>query len=147
MWQFIPETARAYGLVTGPREEQRVFDPQDERHDPFAATDAAARYLLEIYGQFAQASGLLAMASYNWGERRVVGRLEELMEGIPDDPHARSYWRFLTEYSDRMPDETKDYVLKIVAAAVIGQEPRLFGFQFDNPLQPYIEAETAAAEP
>ena len=143
MWQFIPETARAYGLVTGPREDQRVYDPQDQRHEVPAATDAAARYLLEIYGQLAQASGLLAMASYNWGERRVVGRLQELLEGIPDDPEARSYWRFLTEYSDRMPDETKDYVLKIVAAAVIGQDPRLFGFDFENPLQRYIEEEAA----
>ena len=33
-----------------------------------------------------------------------------------------------------MPRETKDYVLKIVAAAVIGENPRLFGFDFDNPL-------------
>ena len=145
MWQFIPETASAYGLVVGPREDQRVYDPQDDRHDAGAATDAAARYLLEIYGQLAQASGLLAMASYNWGERRVVNRLRTLMEGIPDDPGARSYWRFLTEYSERMPDETKDYVLKIVAAAVIGQNPRLFGFNFDNPLLKHMEAEFAAA--
>lgn len=143
MWQFIPETGQAYGLVVGPREQQRVFDPLDERHDPALATDAAARYLLEIYGQLAQASGLLAMASYNWGERRVVPRLQELLEGIPDEPEARSYWRFLTEYSARMPDETKDYVLKIVAAAVIGQNPRMFGFDFDNPLQPYIESAAA----
>src|SRR5690606_18458169 len=147
MWQFIPETGRAYGLVVGPREEQRVYDPQDERHDVPAATDAAARYLLEIYGQLAQASGLLAMASYNWGERRVVGRLQELLAGIPDDPQARSYWRFLTEYSERMPDETKDYVLKIFAAAVIGQDPRLFGFDFDNPLATYIEAEARPDRP
>lgn len=143
MWQFIPETARAYGLVVGPREDQRVYDPQDDRHDPLAATDAAARYLLEIYGQLTQASGLLAMASYNWGEHRVVGRLHQLMEGIPDDPEARSYWRFLTEYSTRMPDETKDYVLKIFSAAVIGQDPRLFGFELDNPLQRYIEEDSA----
>jgi hypothetical protein len=139
-WQFIPETAQAYGLVVGPREQQRVFDPQDDRHSAAASTDAAARYLLEIYGQLAQASGLLAMASYNWGERRVVGRLQELLSGIPDEPESRSYWRFLTEYSHRMPDETKDYVLKIVAAAAIGQNPRLFGFDFDNPLQKHIEA-------
>ena len=74
-----------------------------------------------------------------------MGRLRARMEGIPDDPGARSYWRFLTEYSERMPDETKDYVLKIVAAAVIGQNPRLFGFDFDNPLLKHMEAELAAA--
>ena len=44
-----------------------------------------------------------------------------------------------------MPDQTYDYVFYIVSAAVIGENPRLFGFQFDNPLA-FAEA-TAAAEP
>lgn len=149
MWQFIPSTARRFGLVVGPREDVRVFDPQDERHDIERATEAAAKYLLEIYSTLAQASGLLVIASYNWGEHRVVDKLESLpgpqaipeeaFEGIPETPRERNYWRFLGEYSDRMPDETKDYVLKIFAAAVIGQNPRLFGFDFDNVLQPYME--------
>ncbi len=149
MWQFIPSTAQRYGLRTGPRDNLRVVDDQDDRHDFRKATDAAARYLLDIYSTPAQASGLLVIASYNWGEHRVVNKLERLpgpqtipeeaFEGIPLDPSERTYWRFLTEYSDRMPEETKDYVLKIFAAAVIGQNPRLFGFDFDNPLQPYME--------
>jgi len=33
-----------------------------------------------------------------------------------------------------VPKETYDYVLYIVSAAVIGENPRLFGFPFDNPL-------------
>lgn len=150
MWQFIPDTGRRFGLSIGPREDMRVFDPQDERHDLDRSTEAAAKYLLEIYSTLAQASGLLVIASYNWGEHRVVNKLESLpgpqaipveaLEGIPEDPSERNYWRFLGEYSDRMPDETKDYVLKIFAAAVIGQNPRLFGFDFDNVLQPYMEA-------
>lgn len=149
MWQFIPSTARRYGLRPGPREDLRVVDEQDERHDFRKATEAAAKYLLDIYSTPAQASGLLVIASYNWGEHRVVNKLEELpgpqaipeeaFAGIPLDPSERTYWRFLNEYSDRMPEETKDYVLKIFAAAVIGQNPRLFGFDFDNPLQPYME--------
>ena len=149
MWQFIPSTARRFGLQVGPREDMRVYDPQDERHDFVLSTDAAARYVLEIYSTLAQASGLLVIASYNWGEHRVVNKLESLpgpqsipveaFDGIPEDPRERNYWRFLGEYSDRMPDETKDYVLKIFAAAVIGQNPRLFGIDLDNPLQHYIE--------
>ncbi len=139
MWQFIPSTGRAYGLTIGPREDVRVFDDQDERHDVEASTVAAARYKAEIYSTLAQASGLLVMASYNWGENRIVSRLDQLFEGIPENPRERSYWRFLSEYEDRMPEETKQYVIRIFAAAVIGQNPRHFGFDFDNPLTPHIE--------
>ncbi len=144
MWQFIPETAERYGLHIGGLAEYGQFDAQDERHDFERSTEAAARYLRDIYGKLAQASALLAMASYNWGEGRVVPKLEELLEDIPDDPRARSYWRFYEEYSSRMPDETKDYVRKIFAAAVIGEDPRLFGFDFDNPLANYIEGGSSA---
>ena len=150
MWQFIPTTAQQYGLRIGPRADARVVDPQDERHDFEASTRAAARYLQTIYSTKAQASGLLVIASYNWGEHRVVSKLERLpgpqgipqgaLEGIPENPEDRNYWRFLREYSERMPEETKDYVLKIFSAAVIGQNPKLFGFDFENPLQKYMEA-------
>jgi soluble lytic murein transglycosylase-like protein len=150
MWQFIPTTAQQYGLRIGPRADARVVDPQDERHDFEASTRAAARYLQTIYSTKAQASGLLVIASYNWGEHRVVSKLERLpgpqgipqgaLEGIPENPEDRNYWRFLREYSERMPEETKDYVLKIFSAAVIGQNPQLFGFDFENPLQKYMEA-------
>ncbi len=150
MWQFIPSTAEQYGLRIGPRYDSRVVDPQDERHDFEKSTRAAAKYLQTIYSTKAQASGLLVIASYNWGEHRVVSKLERLpgpqgipsgaLEGIPENPDDRNYWRFLREYSDRMPEETKDYVLKIFSAAVIGHNPQLFGFDFENPLQKYMEA-------
>lgn len=143
MWQFIPETAKIYGLELGPRVDEGVYDEQDDRHDVQKSTVAAARYLRDIYGYLAHASGLLAMASYNWGEHRIVGKLDELMVGIPDTPQARSYWRFYTVYSDRMPEQTKEYVIKIFSAAVIGEDPRLFGFAFDNPLEKYIDASAA----
>ena len=142
MWQFIPSTGRAYGLRAGPREEMRVVDPQDDRHDFEKATVAAARYQAEIYSTLAQASGLLVLASYNWGENGVLRRLNQLFEGIPDNPRERSYWRFLQAYEDRMPQETKDYVLRIFAAAVIGQDPTQFGLDAENPLQSYLEEAT-----
>jgi len=45
----------------------------------------------------------------------------------------------------RVPDQTYNYVFYIVSAAVIGENPRLFGFQFDNPLG--FAEQTAAAGP
>jgi soluble lytic murein transglycosylase-like protein len=140
MWQFIPSTGRQYDLRIGPRADVEVVDPQDERHDFKTSTRAAARYLQDIYSELAQASGLLVMASYNWGEHRVVSKLERLFEGVPQNPKDRNYWRFLTEYENRMPEQTKDYVLKIFAAAVIGQNPRHFGMPIDNPLRRHIKA-------
>ena len=150
MWQFIPSTATRFGLQLGPRIDQRVHDTLDERHDFQKSTDAAARYLQELYSTLAQASGLLVMASYNWGEHRIAGKLsnvpgdqplhEEIFAGIPQDPRQRNYWAFLTTYKNRMPEETKNYVLEIFSAAVIGHNPRLWGLDMDNPLQHHIEA-------
>ena len=147
MWQFIPPTARQYDLATGPDVGRGVYDPLDDRHDVAKSTEAAARYLSYIYTTAAQSSGLLVIASYNWGEGRVINKLNAIgqpqpipsdaFEGIPETPRARSYWHFLTVYRHRMPDETKDYVMKIFAAAVIGENPRLFGFDFDDPLGRY----------
>jgi soluble lytic murein transglycosylase-like protein len=149
MWQLISPTATRFGLDPGAYPNENIVDPLDERHDFRKSTDAAAKYLHAIYSTMAQASGLLVVASYNWGEHRIINRLERLtgpqtipeeaLEGIPEDPGARNYWRFLGEYRDRMPQETKEYVLRIFSAAVIGENPRRFGFEVDNPLKAYME--------
>jgi len=131
MWQFIPETAVKYGLRLGPLYELDRPDPKDERHDFEKSTEAAARYLRFIYLTDAQASGLLVMASYNWGEGKVTG----LIHNLPNNPHDRNFWRLLSAYREKIPQQTYDYVFYIVAAAVIGENPRLFGFDFDNPLR------------
>jgi membrane-bound lytic murein transglycosylase D len=131
MWQFIPKTAEKYGLRVGPLKDEAVVDKLDERHDFIKSTRAAATYLREIYTTDAQASGLLVMASYNWGERRVV----RLIRTMPEDPRERNFWRLITAYRQKVPDETYDYVFSIFTAAVIGENPRLFGFDFDNPLR------------
>lgn len=130
MWQFIPSTAEKYGLRTGPLKDQAVVDPLDERHNIDMSTRAAAQYLHDIYTTDAQASGLLVMASYNWGERRVI----RLIRTMPDNPQERNFWQLISKYRHKIPDETYDYVFTIFAAAVIGENPRLFGFDFDNPL-------------
>ena len=130
MWQFIPTTARSYGLRTGPLAELQQFDPGDERHDFLKSTQAAAEYISYIYNTQAQASGLLVMASYNWGENRVI----KLINTMPENPKERNFWCLLSKYRSNIPQETYDYVFYIVSAAVIGENPRLFGFDFDNPL-------------
>ena len=130
MWQFIPETAMKYGLRVGPLVHLSRPDPSDERHNFDKATNAAVRYLRFIYSTDAQASGLLVMSSYNWGEEKVV----KLLRSMPANPKDRNFWRLLTSHRDKIPQETYDYVFYIVSAAVIGENPQLFGFRFDNPL-------------
>jgi hypothetical protein len=130
MWQFIPDTATYYGLETGPLVEVERYDPNDERHDFEKSTLAAARYIRDIYDTDAQASGLLVMASYNWGETRVI----DLIRQLPQNPRERNFWRLLEKYKNKIPLETYDYVFSILSASVIGENPRLFGFDFDNPL-------------
>ena len=130
MWQFMPATGRAYGLEPGPLVGQPRPDPLDERQDFEKATRAAAEYLYDIYTTDAQASGLLVIASYNWGQTNIL----RLIRSMPESPQDRNFWSLLTQYRDRIPKETYGYVFNIVAAAVIGENPRLFGFDFDPPL-------------
>lgn len=129
MWQFIPETGQKYGLKIGPLQRVSGYDPNDERFNWIKATGAAAKYIKDIYSTDAQASGLLVIASYNWGEGRIIDRLKVM----PPDPRQRNFWRMLADR--QIPGQTYDYVFYIVAAAVIGENPRLFGFDFDNPLK------------
>jgi hypothetical protein len=130
MWQFIPETAAKYGLRIGPLADFRRPDPADERHQWEKATNAAARYLKDIYSTDAQASGLLVVASYNWGEHRIVN----LLRSMPENPRERNFWKVLADHKEKWPKETYDYVYYIFSAAVIGENPKLFGFRFENPL-------------
>jgi membrane-bound lytic murein transglycosylase D len=130
MWQFVPDTAKQYGLAIGPLAGVRRPDPVDDRHKWERATDAAARYIRDIYSTDAQASGLLVMASYNWGERRVVN----ILRTMPANPRQRNFWKLLEEHRQSVPKETYDYVMSIVSAAAIGENPRSFGFTLNNPL-------------
>jgi len=131
IWQFIPLTAERYGLKTGPLAGLRRYDPKDERFNFNKSTQAAAKYIRDIYETEAQASGLLVIASYNWGERKV----RELIRKMPHNPQDRNFWELLKLYRKEIPRETYDYVFYIVSSAVIGQNPDLFGFSFSNPLE------------
>jgi len=139
LWQMIPSTAEAYGLLLGPLQGDREFDPLDERHDPAKSTTAAAQYLEDIYSSDAQASGLLVIASYNMGDTRLRG----LLRSLPESPAERNYWALLDKHRARVPRETQDYVLRVIAAAVIGEDPELFGFDVPAPLGQAIETGVA----
>ena len=140
MWQFIPETGVRYGLHLGPLVDLDRPDPADDREQVDKATDAAARYLDLLYSTDAQASGLLVMACYNWGEDSVL----PLVRSLPQNPRDRNFWRLLAEHRSQIPQQTYDYVFMITSAAVIGENPRLFGFDFDNPLTEATQESTPA---
>jgi soluble lytic murein transglycosylase-like protein len=142
MWQFVPDTAKRYGLTVGPLAALRQPDRADDRHNWQKATRAAAAYIKDIYSTDAQASGLLVMASYNWGEQSVI----KILRSMPANPRERNFWKVLALHRDEFPKQTYDYVLSIVSAAVIGENPRLFGFGFDSPLALRDSQASPAAE-
>lgn len=118
-WQFIKGTAKAYGL--------RVDNWIDERRDPVKSTIAAAHYLKDLYQLFG--SWPLAMAAYNAGERKV-GRA--LVRAQADD-----FWD-LTD-TKLLKRETKEYVPRFLAAALIARDPARFGLAI--PSQTPVEYE------
>ena len=130
MWQFISPTGHKYGLKIGPLYEQPVYDAGDDRFDWPKATRAAVKYIRELTTKDAQASGLLVMASYNWGE----GNVRSTIASMPENPQERNFWRLLSHRD--VPAETYDYVLSIFSAAVICENPRAFGFDVECPIPP-----------
>lgn len=114
-WQFMPVTARRYGL--------RVGFWVDERRDFEKSTEAAARHLTWLYSVFEDWH--LAMAAYNAGAGRVKGVLKRRPEA--------SFWQL--QRSRRLRRETKQYVPKILAAARVSKSPALHGFD-DVPYLP-----------
>jgi len=129
-WQFIPGTARDFGLKTGPLASRREYDSQDERFDFNKAAYAGAKYLKYIFSTESQASGLLVIASYNYGQTRINKNIKKM----PNNPRERNFWKYIQRY--KLPTETHNYVYYIFSAAVIGQDPKHFGFKFLPPFLP-----------
>jgi tRNA A-37 threonylcarbamoyl transferase component Bud32 len=126
LWQITPEVARRYGLALGPLRDQAVFDAADERHDVARSTEAATSHLVDLYVSKAAGSALLALAAYNAGDGVVLRRLE----AMPDDPRVRNFWNF---YNNQwLPSETRDYVMLIFSAALIAEQPEVFGVPIER---------------
>src|SRR6266545_2653447 len=108
MWQFMKGTGRLYGL--------RVDRWVDDRRDPIKATDAAVRHLKDLTGMFG--SYYLAAAAYNAGAGRVSRGLNRLPDDETDTIHSDA--TFFRLYDTKLlRRETKDYVPKLIAAAII----------------------------
>jgi membrane-bound lytic murein transglycosylase D len=118
MWQFMKGTAKLYGL--------RVDSWVDERRDPLRATDAAARHLADLRDRFG--SMYLAAAAYNAGAGKVGRGLRRLGddEEEEENPDATFFRLYDTRFLRR---ETKDYVPKLIAAALIAKQPEKYGFE------------------
>jgi membrane-bound lytic murein transglycosylase D len=117
MWQFMKGTGKHYGL--------RVDSWVDDRRDPFRATDAAARHLRDLSRRFG--SLYLAAAAYNAGSGRVSRGLKRLPDD-DEDPLASDATFFRLYDTKHIRRETKDYVPKLIAAALIAKEPARYGF-------------------
>jgi len=125
MWQFIPGTGKRFGL-------ERTWW-YDGRRDVVAATSAALNYLGELYGMFGDWS--LALASYNWGENAVARAVKKTQKASGDpDPG----------YLDiKMPNETRNYVPKLIAVRNIISNPAAFGVALlALPNKPYFRTIT-----
>ena len=105
-WQFIPSTAKRYGL--------KIDWWVDERRDLIASTNAALDYLVYLNGRFE--NWLLAIASYNWGEGRVARARNRLSgdEGF---------------FQMRVPEETATYVNRLLALSAVFAAPDAYDIQ------------------
>lgn len=97
LWQFVPSTARLYGLT--------VNGQVDERLDPHKATEAAVRMLAALYEQFDDWG--LVLAAYNCGPGRVRKALRSA--------RGSDYWAV----SPFLPRESQHYVPRFIAAAYL----------------------------
>ena len=107
LWQFVPNTARIYKL--------EISYWVDERLDPIAATVAAADYLGDLQREFGD--WYLTLAAYNAGPGRVHRAIRQA--------GSRDYWILSSRRALRR--ETRDYVPKLIAAALIAKQPEQYG--------------------
>lgn len=116
-WQFMPYTGKRFGLG--------IDWYIDERRDPIKATIAASRYLKKLYEEFG--SWELAAAAYNAGEGKVGRAIKRYK--------TENFWKI--RRGRYLKSETKNYVPKIMALAIIGKNLKSFGFEdidFHEPL-------------
>ena len=107
MWQFMHNTARNYGL--------RIDSYIDDRMDPVASVDAAARYLRDAYRIFGDWS--LAISSYNCGSGNVNKAIKRA--------GRRDFWSIYPY----LPRETRGYVPAMVGAMYAVNYAKEYGLE------------------
>lgn len=110
LWQFMPDSGRAYGLI--------IDRWVDERLDPERSTQAACRFLSDLYRRFG--TWELAMAAYNMG----YGGLSRAIRKY----NTNDFWE-LARYEAGLPWETTLYVPKVLATAIVMSNRRAFGIE------------------
>jgi membrane-bound lytic murein transglycosylase D len=103
IWQFMPSTARRYGL--------RTTAWLDERRDPEKSTRGAAEHLTRLYARFR--SWPLALAAYNAGEAAVHRAIQR--------QRTRDFWQL------DLPSETERFVPAVMAMTLIARDPARYG--------------------
>ena len=123
LWQFVTTTARQYGL--------RIDRWVDERRDPVKSTRAAAAYLKELHAYYGR--WFLATAAYNAGPGTIDKALQQ--------SGAKDFWSIKAKA--KLSEETRNFVPKFVAIALIATDPKKYGFEdvrYESPLS-YDEVE------
>lgn len=109
LWQFMPEGGRIYGLA--------IDRWMDERNEPIASTGAAVEYWADLYQRFGDWH--LAMAAYNAGYGAMLKGIARF--------NTNDFWALL-DYENALPWESSIYVPKAIAAAIVGHNRAVFGF-------------------
>jgi membrane-bound lytic murein transglycosylase D len=116
MWQFMPHDP-SYGLA---------FNSYvDERFDPEKSTRAYARYMKFLYDQLGD--WYLAMAAYDHGAGNIQRAVQKTGYG--------DFWELYNRHE--LPVETQNYVPEILAAIIIANNPKQYGFD-DVTLDPPV---------
>jgi membrane-bound lytic murein transglycosylase D len=107
-WQILPTTAREYGL--------EVNNGIDERYHLEKATEVACKYLQKSFDNYG--SWTLAAAAYNAGNTKITKSLSEQL--------VDNYYDLL------LNQETERYIFRILAIKTIFENPKQYGFYFEN---------------
>jgi membrane-bound lytic murein transglycosylase D len=113
IWQFMPGTARTYGL--------RVNGNVDERYNLRKSTIAACKYIKEMYKGLE--SWTLVAAAYNVGD----GRLRKQINNQNQDNY----------YKMKLNRETGGYVYKVISMKQIMEHPKRYGYEKPRVLLAY----------
>lgn len=104
-WQFLPETAKEYGLEVSPTVDERLHIEK--------STQAACRYFLDSYKKYG--SWTVVAAAFNGGQGR--------MKRIIKHQETGDFYEMYTN------SETGRYVYRILAVKLIFENPESYGFR------------------
>ncbi len=115
LWQFMLTTGKIYGLETSSYEDQRC--------DPYLATEAACKYFIDLYKTYGNWE--LVLAAYNCGPGNVN-------KAIRRSGYKKSYW----ELWPYLPKETRGYVPAFIAVNYV------MTYAQEHDLHPLIPSKT-----